>query len=110
MNDTIIRKGKAVGLETSAAAMPLGVEYERLMRDLQKNVEKRYEKKDQGRQDMRKQKQFVIDEISVDETGKDKKTFVFSPGSNDKFFDEPNGKPAYPVSTVPQSQGLVWSD
>lgn len=110
MSDMIMRKGKAVGLETSAAAQPLGIEYEKLMKDLKINVEKRYDNQDMQTnvQDMRKNRQFVMDQIT--EPTNSSKTFIVTPGTADKGFDEPNGKPAYPQTGTPYSQGLIWSD
>lgn len=110
MSDMIMKKGKAVGLETNTVAQPLGIEYEKLMRNLKNNVEKRYDKQDMQTnvRDMRKSKQFALDQVT--EPSNSSKTFLIQPGTADKGFDEPNGKPAYPQTGIPYSQGQVWSD
>ena len=106
MSDMIIRKGKAANLKLSSAAQPLGIEYEKLMKDLKDNVEKRYNKQD-NITDMRKNKQCALDNIT--EPSNINTTFLIMPGTADKSFDEPTGKPAYPQDGIPYSQGQVWS-
>ena len=37
-------------------------------------------------------------------------TTLLNPGVNEKNFDEPLQKPAYPLSQIPYGQGTIWSD
>lgn len=74
-------------------SIPVGVEYEKLERVLRDRENKKYH---------------VIDHRT---------SFVpsLTPGVSNKInnqsainFEEPNTKPAYPQSTIPYSQGLIW--
>lgn len=74
-------------------SLPLGIEYEKLERTLQDRINKKYH---------------LID----------RRTNIIpalTPGVSNKInnqsainFEEPNTKPAYPQSTIPYSQGLIW--
>lgn len=111
-DNIILSRGVAVEVEKTSAAMPLGIEYEKLMKNLKDNVERRYD--GNSTKDLRKNKKFdsipnYYDHITKPE---DNKTFLINPGTKDNkiTFDEPNGKPAYPQSGIPYSQGQIWSD
>lgn len=76
-------------------SLPLNIEYEKLDRTLQDNINKRYVN--------------IIDRRTTNVVP------TLTPGVSNKInnqssinFEEPNTKPAYPQASIPYSQGLVW--
>lgn len=104
MSNTIIKPGKAVGLVNSAAVPPLGVEYEKLMRDLKENTDKKY----QSRTDLRQVTHLFNQEeekpINI------KMTYMLIPGLQDYNVNNNLTYKPYPQSNIPYSNGLPWSD
>ena len=91
----LIRKEIEAISQYNNVSLPLGIEYERLSRDLQN---KAYEKN-------------RIDKRII----KDVQNKIISPGQSNIVqnqssinFEEPNTKPPYPCQYIPYSQGVVW--
>jgi hypothetical protein len=99
----IIKQGKAVVAESSTA-LPLGVEYEELSRNLQQNTKKKYENLEDLRDNAKK---FSLDMINDEKTST---TFLLIPGSMFVNYEnsQSDSKP-YPQSgEVPFSSSNVW--
>ena len=77
-------------------SLPLGIEYERLNRDLHNRINQKYH---------------IIDyRYKKDINNKPLSPGVYNGINNQSAitFEEPNTKPAYPIQDIPYSQGLVW--
>ncbi len=70
----------------------IGMEYEQLEKEL----------KDYFRNSKEKSNYLRLQQKNI--------TTLLNPGVNEKSFDEPMQKPAYPSSVIPYSQGVIWSD
>lgn len=100
-NDIIISKDIYAISNYNNVSVPLRIQYEKLEKQLQDRINKKYN---------------IIDnrggsKIPIGDAVKP----LITPGVSNKItnqsaitFDEPNTKPAYPSSTIPYSQGLVW--
>jgi len=100
----VIKQGRAVPTEPNAPALPNGVEYEQLVRDLKHNTEKKYD----GREDLRSFKKFSLDMID-DEKENTSSTFMLIPGSS--LINYENGQhdtAPRPVSDGPWKASDVW--
>lgn len=102
MDNIIINKGKGLGLNTTLASTPEGVEYESLMDTLNKPV----------RKDLRREKNgYSLDQIdntkSTDKLTKD--TIIPIPGLLINYEDSQYGTPPRPTDgPVIPSGGLQW--
>lgn len=105
MDNTIINKGKGLGLNKTLASAPYGVEYESLMDNLNKQNEP-------GRKDLRREKNsYSLDQIdngkSTDKLTKD--TIIPIPGLLINYEDSQHGTAPRPTDGpfIP-SGGLQW--
>jgi hypothetical protein len=101
----IIRKGKAVKSSNDLTAIPLGVEYEELSRNLN---DKDNVVKNDDREDLRKNKKFSLDMIPNE---KSNTTFLLIPGSQlVNYENSQSDSLPYPQSNneVPFSSSNVW--
>ena len=98
-----MKQGKAVEANENSTALPLGVEYEELSRNLLNNVEKKYE----NREDLRDNaKKFSVDMINDD---KPSTSFLLIPGSALVNYEDSNHSTApRPVVDGPWRSSDCW--
>lgn len=109
MDKTIIKSAynKTVGLEKESTVVPIGVEYEKLVRDLRHRTEEKYERKDLRNNQVDNMLDLIEEENKVDNL--DKKTVLPVPGM--LIDQETNMFSPYPQSSqIPYTNGPAWSD
>ncbi len=109
MNDKIIiRSGKAVVAKDSPTALPIGVEFEQLVRNMENHVEQKYDITD-----LRNKKKYPLEMIEKDNVIEkiDKSTFILVPGMAIEYENSQSSTPPYPTEGPgSMTGGPTWSD